>query len=65
MILMRPNTLLGPLEGVGLENLDFFGPNGLNIRFPCCYFRAQKRHDFQGPPPLPMALEIDLPASKS
>ncbi len=26
MILMRANTLQGPLEGVGSENQDFFGP---------------------------------------
>jgi hypothetical protein len=26
MILMRENTFLEPLEGVGLENGDFFGP---------------------------------------
>ncbi len=25
MILMQTNPLLGPLEGVGLENLDFLG----------------------------------------
>jgi hypothetical protein len=26
MILMRANPMLGPLEGVGPENLDFFRP---------------------------------------
>jgi hypothetical protein len=26
MILMGANSLLGPLDGLGLENLDFFGP---------------------------------------
>jgi hypothetical protein len=26
MILMGANSLLGPLAGVGPENLDFFGP---------------------------------------
>jgi hypothetical protein len=26
MLLMQANSLLGPLEGVGSENLDFFGP---------------------------------------
>jgi hypothetical protein len=26
MILMRENPFRGPLEGVGPENLDFFGP---------------------------------------
>jgi hypothetical protein len=44
------------------KNLDFFGPNG--IRFARCNFRAQKSLDFQGPP-LPMALEMDFPPSKS
>jgi hypothetical protein len=42
--------------------LDFFGPN--DTRFARCHFRAQKSLDFQGPP-LPMALEMDIPASKS
>jgi hypothetical protein len=27
MIFMRANPLLGPLEGVGPENIDFLGPN--------------------------------------
>jgi hypothetical protein len=62
MILMRANPLLGPLEGAGPENLDFLSPNG--SRFACCYFRAQKSLNFQGPT-LPVALEINLSASKS
>jgi hypothetical protein len=33
-------------------------------RLARCHFRAQKNLDFQGPP-LPVALEMDLPASKS
>jgi hypothetical protein len=44
MILMGENPLLGQLEGVGPENLDFFGPNG--TRFTRCHFRA---HPFQWP----------------
>jgi hypothetical protein len=40
MILMRANPLLGPLEGVSPENLDFLGPNG--TCFACCHFRAHK-----------------------
>ncbi len=40
----------------------FFGPSG--TRFARCHFRAQKSLDFQGPP-LPMALKIEFPASKS
>ncbi len=58
MILMRENPLLGPLEGVGPENLDFFGPKW--SRLSRCHFRAQKSLNFQGPP-LPMALEMDFP----
>jgi hypothetical protein len=37
--------------------------NGIFIAVRC-HFRAQKSLHFQGPP-LPMALEMDLPASKS
>jgi hypothetical protein len=62
MILMGANPLLGPLEVVGPESFDFFGPNG--TCFVCCHFRAQKGLDFHGPP-LPMALEMDLLPSKS
>ncbi len=29
MILMQANLLLGPLEGVGPENLDSLGRNGI------------------------------------
>ncbi len=48
--LMRANPLLGPLEGVGHENLDSFGPKKVKI--------------FQGPP-LVIALVMDLPATNS
>jgi hypothetical protein len=61
-ILMRANPLLGPLEGVGPENIDFLSPNG--TKFACCHIRAQKGLNFQSPT-LPVALEIDLSASKS
>ncbi len=30
MIFIRASPLLGPLEGVGPENLDFFGPTPSN-----------------------------------
>jgi hypothetical protein len=43
-------------------NLTFLGPNG--TLFARCHFRAQKSLDFQCPP-LPMALVIDMPDSKS
>ncbi len=32
MVLMRENTCGGQLEGVGIENLDFFGPKGHSLR---------------------------------
>jgi hypothetical protein len=50
MILMGANPLLGPMKGVGPENLDFFGPKKVSV--------------FKGPL-LPMAQVMDLPASKS
>jgi len=50
VILRWANPLLEPFEGVGPESLHFL--------------RAQKNRDFQGPP-LQMALEMDLAASKS
>jgi hypothetical protein len=65
MILVGANPLLGPLDGMGpenLENLDFFWPKW-HARSRC-YFRAQKGLDFQGPPLL-LALVMELPASKS
>jgi hypothetical protein len=45
-----------PFEGL------FFGPNGTG--FARFHFRAQISLNFQGPP-LPMALEMDFPATKS
>ncbi len=36
MILMRENPIPGPLEGVSLENWDFFGPKKVEI------FRARE-----------------------
>ncbi len=59
---MRANPLLEPWEGVGPENLDFYGPNDTD--FASCHIRTQKNLDFQGPP-LPLALEMDFSASKS
>ena len=51
MVLRSATSLLGALEGVGPENLDFFGPNWPSLRL--CHFRARKSLDFQGPPPTP------------
>ncbi len=42
--------------------IDFLGPNG--TRSASYHFRAQKIFDYQGPS-LPVALVMDLPASKS
>ncbi len=41
MILMWENPLLGPLEGVGPENLDFFGNEGRE-----CHFGPKKKWIF-------------------
>ncbi len=49
MVLRGETSLLGALEGVGPENLDFFGPKWHSLR--SCRFRAQKSLDFQGLPP--------------
>ncbi len=48
MVLRRANPLLVTLEGVGPENLDFFGPTGLSLR--CSHFRA-KKVSIPGPTP--------------
>jgi hypothetical protein len=59
MILMRENPLLGPLKGVGPENLDFLAqmalPSFVAISGP-------KKTRFSGPIPS-KALEMDFPAS--
>ena len=58
VILMRANPFLGPVEGMGPETLDFFGPlNG--PRFARGHFRAYKSLEFPGPSLL-LALEIDV-----
>jgi hypothetical protein len=52
-------SLLGALERVGPENLDFFGPKWHSLRL--CHFRAQKSLDFQGPPlPMPLVSRNDV-----
>ncbi len=53
MILTRANSLHGPLEVVGPENLDFFGPKLHSLR----------SLPFQGPP-LPVALVMDVSSIK-
>ncbi len=62
IILMGTNPLLGPLEGVGPENLDFFWPLWHSLRLHC-HFRAQNSlNDFQRSP-LTLGRVMDLPAS--
>ncbi len=61
MVLRNATSLLGALEGVGPENLYFFGPKWHSLH--SCHFRAQKSLDFQGPP-LPMPLVMMLHSSK-
>jgi len=53
--------ILGQLEGLGHENLDFFGPKQLSLRSSC--FRAQKSLDFHAPT-LPIARVMSLPCIK-
>jgi len=62
MILMRANLLLGALEGMGSENLDFFGPkwDTLCLRL----FQGPKKSRFLGPPLL-MALEMGVAEAKT
>jgi len=49
MLLMRENPLLGPLEGVGPENLDFFGPKLHSLG--SLAFEGPKKSWFSGPTP--------------
>ncbi len=49
MILIGENPLLGPVEGVGPKNLDFFGPKWNLLRsWP---FPDPKMSQFSGPTP--------------
>ncbi len=59
-VLCWANPSLGPLKGVGPENLDFFGPKLYSLH--TLPFQDHKSLDFQGPT-LPMALVMDLSAS--
>ncbi len=61
IVLRSATALLGALEGVGPENIDFFWPKWHSLR--SCHFRTQKSLDFQGPP-LPMPLVMLLHSSK-
>ena len=61
MVLRGATSLRGALEGVGPENLDFFGPKW--HKQSECHFRAQKSLDFQGSP-LPMPWVMMLHPSK-
>jgi hypothetical protein len=58
-----PETISGETETLGMNlNRLFLGPIG--FRLARCHFRSQKILDFQGPP-ISMALEMYLSASKS
>jgi hypothetical protein len=55
MVLMHAASLLGALEGVGHENLNFFGPKWHSLRW--LPFQGPKSLDFQGPPfPMPQVM---------
>jgi hypothetical protein len=62
------NSLLPAREGGGVVRgqsefiSTFLGINGTCLAR--CHFRAQNSLDFEGPP-LPIALEMDFPATKS
>ncbi len=43
----------------------FWAPNGTRFMGPMPFHRAQKSLDFLGPTPLPLALVMDLHATKS
>ena len=60
--LRQSNPLLGGVEGVGPESLDFFrAPNRPRLRLG--HFTGTKKNlDFQGPP-LQLPLEMDSTAS--
>jgi hypothetical protein len=49
MIVMREITFRGPLEGVGPENQDFFGPSNANEPSECNL--GPKKSRFSGPTP--------------
>jgi hypothetical protein len=60
-ILMGANSLLGPLDGVGPENLEVLGPKWHSL---CSLsFEGPKKSRFSAST-LPMALKMDFPASK-
>jgi hypothetical protein len=57
MILMGENPLLGPLVGVGPENLDLFWPQ-MTLTLLVA-ISGSKKSQFSGPTPLPMTLVMD------
>jgi hypothetical protein len=59
MVLMSADPLFGQVgRGWALENLDFFGPQ-------LTHFTGPKKYRFPGPTPLPLALVMELHASKT
>jgi hypothetical protein len=66
MILMRADPLLGQVGGGwALEISSFLGPKWHSPIGLLPFYRAQKNSQFPGPNPLPLALVMDMPASKA
>jgi hypothetical protein len=63
VILRRANPFRGRFEGVGPESRDICGPREIARAVRRVRFGAHRCRDFQGPP-LQIAREMDLPASK-
>jgi hypothetical protein len=58
--------LLGQVGGGwALKIKTFLGPKWLSSNGLMQFYRAQRSLDFQGSNPLPLALIMDLPASKA
>jgi hypothetical protein len=65
MLLVRENPLLGQVGGSwALEILTFLGPNGTRLT-ALCHFTGPKKVLISRANPLPLALVMDLPASKA
>ncbi len=66
MLLMRANFItLASGRGLVPGNLNFFGPQMALPKLHDAITQFLKKSRFQGPNPLPLALVMDLPASKA
>jgi hypothetical protein len=63
LIFVGANSILRPLEEVDPETENFWASKALAL-LVAILFRAPKKSPFSGPTPS-MALEMDLPVSKS